>query len=429
MRRASAVSALTLGLVVTAAYGLAPGSVAFAAGFTWPQLTVSAHADRSGSVPLNGAQAQNPAYVVLTAGVAARRVAFQLDGVLTRTDYAAPFDLTGSNVDGAAVPAVLTPGAHTVTATVTWVGGGRTLTRAQFVTAPAPTPVTGRPFTAGSAFNLQIPTAPVLDPASSTWAGQLGAPGNAQSALLDETGVAVYEANAATPRYTVRCTESWGPCPLAAQPVPIPIGARAPTGSDGAMVVIDSSTRKSYEFWQARPTGTGGWEASWGSVNSIDGDGYDASGSSPTGAGISRLAGVVRLQELAAGRINHALVFATGISSPGTFRYPASKTDGGNMFGSATPLPEGARVQLDPSINVDAITNITAAEKAVARALQTYGAYNIDNGGYRAMGFSFETASAGEASPYAGAGLAWDYAGMPHIPWNRLQVLRQWDGR
>ncbi len=31
--------------------------------------------------------------------------------------------------------------------------------------------------------------------------------------------------------------------------------------------------------------------------------------------------------------------------------------------------------------------------------------------------------------PYPGAGLAWDYYHMSHIPWNKLQVLRQWDGR
>lgn len=285
-----------------------------------------------------------------------------------------------------------------------------------------------RPFSAGSAFNQLIPAGPVLDTASSAWARQLGAAGNAQSALIDETGVAIYTASSTTPRYQVRCTEPWGMCPLSAQPVPIPTNVTVPSGADGALVVIDRAANRSYEFWQARKSSTG-WTASWGSVNVLDGDGYDPSAASPTGAGISRLAGVVRMREIAAGHIDHALVFASGISAKGVFRYPASKTDGSNIFGSSTPLPEGARVQLDPAVDVDAIPGITPAEKAVGHALQQYGAYDIDNGGYHAMGFSFEMPHPGTASPYASAGLGWDYAGMPHLPWNRLRVLRQWDGR
>ena len=31
--------------------------------------------------------------------------------------------------------------------------------------------------------------------------------------------------------------------------------------------------------------------------------------------------------------------------------------------------------------------------------------------------------------PYPSVGFGWDYYHMSHIPWNKLQVLRQWDGR
>lgn len=75
---------------------------------------------------------------------------------------------------------------------------------------------------------------------------------------------------------------------------------------------------------------------------------------------------------------------------------------------------------------------ITPAEKAVAEALQTYGAYVIDKGGAPSpSGFELApdaTSSKSPGSAYVQAGLAWDYFAMPHIPWRHLRVLRRWDG-
>jgi hypothetical protein len=105
-------------------------------------------------------------------------------------------------------------------------------------------------------------------------------------------------------------------------------------------------------------------------------------------------------------------------------RYPASKTDGSSSLSNC--IPEGARIQLDPSVNVDAISGITPGERAIAHALQTYGAYADNNGGAK-MGFSFEN-PVSKTDPYPATGLAWDYYDMPHIPWNRLRVLNNWNG-
>src|SRR3712207_7342544 len=54
-----------------------------------------------------------------------------------------------------------------------------------------------------------------------------------------------------------------------------------------------------------------------------------------------------------------------------------------------TPLCRSARVQLDPSIDVSALPDLSHAERTVARALQVHGAYNIDVGG-ATMAFIFE---------------------------------------
>jgi len=94
-------------------------------------------------------------------------------------------------------------------------------------------------------------------------------------------------------------------------------------------------------------------------------------------------------------------------------------------------MPEGYRVQLDPTVNVDAISGITPGEKVIAKTLQTYGAYAGDKGGSR-MGFIFElvrdASASSPGSVWKDAGFAWDYYDMAKIPWSKLQVLKNWDG-
>jgi len=281
-------------------------------------------------------------------------------------------------------------------------------------------PSGGHPYASTSAWNVPIPAAPVLAVKSAAIVTHLAsAPAIAD---LYEFGFPVYDADGATARYTINCTEPWGTCGLERQPVPVPSGAVQSSGSDGAMVVVDWSTRMAYDFWQARHTASGGWTASWGTVSSIDGDGRS---DGATGAGLPVLGGLIRASEIQLGVIDHALAFSTDNACQSVFRYPAWKTDGA----SARPdcIPEGARVQLDPRLNVASLPGITPAEAAVAKALQVYGAYARDNGG-ATIAFAFED-PVGRADPYPAAGLAWDYAAMPHIPWNRLRVIRHWTGR
>jgi hypothetical protein len=292
-------------------------------------------------------------------------------------------------------------------------------------TTPAPTAfsaTSGRPFEATSPFNVPVPSSPVTDGNSTAMVSALANDPHPGVADLYAYGVPIWDAYAGTPLYDITCTRDWGTCGLEAGPVPIPTNASAtPIANDGAMVVVDWATRRSFEFYDTQPSGTG-WTAGWGGVLSIDGIG---NGGAATGSDISRLAGVVRTFEMRQGVINHALVFSTNNACHGVYRFPAGTTDGSSLRSSC--IPEGARIQLDPSINVDAIANMTAGERMVAKALQKYGAYAIDNGGAN-MAFVFEVPS-GETNPYPSVGFSGDYFGMDRIPWTRLRVLRQWDGR
>jgi hypothetical protein len=241
---------------------------------------------------------------------------------------------------------------------------------------------------------------------------------NRAAANLYEYGEPVFTAGPSSPTATVTCTMDWGTCDLENRAVRIPAEARPTTGTDGRMIIVDLVARTSCDFWQARREGVALWSASWGTCASLDGDGRGPGGGS-TGAGVNALTGVVRTFEMRALDIPHALSVATDNSCSGVFRYPAEKTDGSSR--RVDCVPEGARLQLDPAVDVDALPGITPGERAVAHALQRYGAINRDNAG-TPLCVQFE-APFGQADPYPAAGFPGDYYPMPHIPWNRLRVL------
>lgn len=284
-------------------------------------------------------------------------------------------------------------------------------------TAPTGTSVA---FSSTSPWNVPIPAAPALDPNSPLIASYLGSELKAYADLY-EFGTPVWEASSSDPYNAVTCTEPWGTCQLMQQPIPIPAQDETSSGSDGSMVVIDSSTHTGYDFWRASRTSATSWTTAWGTRFDMQGSG---TGGGATGAGVPLLAGLPRLAEMTEGHINHALGFISDNTCASVYRYPASKTDGKSAQSDC--IPEGARIQLDPSIDVDAIPGITPGEKIVAHALQTYGAYCKDSGGAR-LAFGFEN-PVGKSNPYPALGFSWDYYAMPHIPWNRLRVLGDWSG-
>jgi hypothetical protein len=292
--------------------------------------------------------------------------------------------------------------------------------------APAPTtaPPPARPyFTAADWLWDPVPAEPVLDPRSATIARELGE--GDHLADLVEYSVTLRDQSSIPPGTPGVRVSFGGRDPFAGRTVPIPAGTPIPTGEDRALAVLDASTGMTFGLLNAVEH-PGGWTAEEGALTPIDGDGRETSGGSSTGSGIARFAAVVRAAEIEAGAIDHALFFSTNIAAEDDLRYPAVKTDGSNMDGVSTPIPEGARVQLDPSIDLGAIAGITPFELTVGRALQRYGAYAGDNGGAR-MALIFEYVPG--IAPYRAAGATGDYYRMPHIPWDRLRVLARSDGR
>jgi hypothetical protein len=302
------------------------------------------------------------------------------------------------------------------------------LTRALGLTPIRP-PSVDRPGSArywaeDSPFNVLIPAGPRLDSNSSPMVAHLSA-----KVVFDlyEYGIAIHKADSSTPRVNVYCLADWGDCPTdSLNPIPVPPDLDPPPGSDGNTVIVDWSQRLAISLHQPRRSANGSWSATWVTVANLKGSGVPPQGGN--GSGVSHLAGVVELDEITSGHIDHALVFSTDNACKDTRRYPARKTDGQSTQPDCVPL--GARVQLDPSIDVDQLA-VPDGVKTVARALQEYGAYAVDRGG-APMALYFQVApDARDGFPgqvYMEAGLTKDYFTTSGVAWNRLRVLNAWDG-
>lgn len=303
-------------------------------------------------------------------------------------------------------------------------------------------------FDAGDAWWTPVPGQPRLDADDEALSEVLASAPGPASLNIGAFGQPVYQADEDTPRYEIPLTRAgtdagdWGDNALLGMDIPVPDGARPSTGSDAKLVVVDRDAGLVYDLWGVRRT-PGGWEAAWGGLYELDGDGTSdrvAYGEGPdrvaypeplsrgTGSGVSSLAGVLRADELLAGAVEHALVFATdmpcGPADTGPHRYPATSTDG---FLTDQPcLPQGARVQLDPSLDLSSLS-LTPVELTVARALQEYGAYLVDKSGNR-FALIAEVPSPRQQRELAGLGVEGDYHYLDGIPMDRFRVLASWDG-
>lgn len=178
-------------------------------------------------------------------------------------------------------------------------------------------------------------------------------------------------------------------------PVRIPAVAQprsaAAAGGDGHITIIQPDGTL-FDAWQYRGvSGTSAVASAWGKETSVDsGDGSDNMGT--TAAWFSNLAGQVRLQELQAGKIQHALFLITNCTY-GSAVYPAKSGTTAVACSSDQPaLPLGSRVQLDPEYALPA--GLPAWKYTILRALQTYGGIIGDTGAYSrsiAMGLQVES--------------------------------------
>ena len=308
-------------------------------------------------------------------------------------------------------------------------------------------------YASDSPLNQPIPAMPEIDPDSDAMIRLLKASGDLVIQVRQYSSP-VYIADASTPRRTVElpCGPWWELGASRMTGVPIPEGAEPARDVDGSdnpvppdattcgenadqdnnLIVLDLQTRCEYDFWQFRWAG-GRAVASWGGAISLDSSGVYAGGLSTRGSGFAFLGGLIWPDELQAGRIEHALVFNYPYTRAGGPVAPATATDGvwdgteeeiRDLAGpGAVPMPEGARLQLDPDLDLGGL-GLTPYEKTIARALQEYGMFLVDTGGGSGIGLYAIDPRSVQGNPYEGVLPDEDFVPLPNIPLDRFRVLR-----
>lgn len=259
-----------------------------------------------------------------------------------------------------------------------------------------PRPGRDRVYSAASPFNRPIPRNVRADRRSALMIRGLADVGRKRGFVLSlrEWTIPVYVARHDDPRFVVPLTAEWSRG-RSVRGAAIPPDAKPDPRDDAHLAVLDPETGCEWDFWQARRK-DGRWVASWGNRISPTGRGIYRDGLSARASGFGLLAGLVFPEELRRGRIEHALVFSFPHVAAGGPVAPATASDGTSRRRDA--IPEGARLQLDPRLDLDTL-RLSRAERTIARALQVYGMYLGDRGG--AVGLYAAHPQAYERDPYA----------------------------
>jgi hypothetical protein len=157
-------------------------------------------------------------------------------------------------------------------------------------------------------------------------------------------------------------------------PYPIPLDAPIEGGSDAHVLALQQGTCLLYELFAAHP-GSSGWAAGSGArfdlrSNALRPDGW----TSADAAGLPILAGLVRYDEVASGRITHALRVTFSRTYAG-FIHPATHAASSETNPALPPM--GLRLRLKASFDT---SGYTGASRVVLEALKHYGLIVADNG-------------------------------------------------
>ena len=305
-----------------------------------------------------------------------------------------------------------------------------------------------RPFAPDSIWNLPLRDDVPLAADSSTHVSWLRGQIAASGSYINSTscGMPITWAAPDTPRVPVAlAASSYQEKALirAWRSVPIPDHARPANCQDKNFAVLQQQpdgTVTQWEFWSATRREDQSWVARWGGVTqNVALDRGIASSwswrdwSAPTyqertsgttwnvtASSISMTAGVVTEDDMRRGVIDHAVAMAVTDAAKGRWHWPAQRSDGSSTDPAA--LPEGARLRIDPSVDLDAMT-MTPLVRMIAKAAQKYGIVIRDRT-WSANVFYVESPEEGQTSP-VGALLngAWPDKALVAFPWDKLQVL------
>jgi hypothetical protein len=293
---------------------------------------------------------------------------------------------------------------------------------------PAPAPSIARPFSASSFWNKPLADDAPLDPMSAAYNAELRRQLDQWMPWINTTSFStpLYTVPAGQPPVRVKLDNTHSALQAAWERVPIPPGAKPATGSDAWMVVSQPSTDTMWEFWGAEKRADG-WHARYGgrmqNVSSNPGHFTEPPSWGATATSLPLLGGLMRLDELKAGRIDHALAMAIPQPKARAFSLPAQRTDGKNE--SPNAIPEGTRFRIDPRLDLSKL-KMAPIVRQMAVAAQRYGIVVRDTAG--SVAFYAEDPTPTGKNPFSGAsgyfGGQYPNKLLAQFPWEHLQALR-----
>jgi hypothetical protein len=236
-------------------------------------------------------------------------------------------------------------------------------------------------FPAGSVWHADVRTLPV-HASSAAWVGSMGTAGRLHpdfgSGLIDGAPFGI-------PVTTVPHTQRQVPVGFDYAdesdpgPYPVPAGARIEGGraadGDRHVLVLDSAACTVWELYDAHPLSGGGWHAGSGAVFDLRSNRLRPAGwTSADAAGLSVYAGLVRYEEVAAGRIDH-VVRITADRTGRRYLWPARHAASSSTDPALPPM--GAWFRLKRSVD---LSRFPPQARVIATALQQHGAIIADNG-------------------------------------------------
>lgn len=296
-------------------------------------------------------------------------------------------------------------------------------------------------FSPTSVWNTPVPADVASDPSSAAIVQALA--GEAAAEEPSGKGPWINTVSYSVPVYTVPANQPTvhvlldAPRPESAlqsamDAVPLPSIAQPARGSDAELVVWQPSKDRLWEFWRLGYA-PAGWQAAWGGAMrhvSRNPGVYGLRawpGSKPWwGAAASSLplvGGLITLEDLQAGQIDHALAMAVPNVRAGAYASPAQRDDGT----SAGPLslPEGAHLRLNPKLDLAAL-HLPPLTLMIAHAAQRYGIFVRDKGG-NVQFFAQDPTPTG-TDPFSGPGGY--FSGLTpsqllsSFPWSDLELLK-----
>jgi hypothetical protein len=238
-----------------------------------------------------------------------------------------------------------------------------------------------RPFPPTNAWNTKIDTAPA-DPNSAALIASIGGSGHLHPDFGADYdggpfGIAYVVVPGSQKKVTVRFDyvdeSDPGPYPI---PKTAPVEGGSSSDGDRHVLVVDRDHWTLYELYAAYPHGGGtSWTAGSGAVfNLTTGRARPAGWTSADAAGLPIFPGLVRYDEVSAGRISHALRFTVARTRAA---YVAPARHFASTDTSRSRPPMGMRVRLKSSFD---ITGYPKQARVVLQALKTYGMIVADNG-------------------------------------------------